>query len=91
MERVIKGVHESSVLSLCVNGGFVASGGSDRRVVVWDLRKDRLVKMIMDHEDSVLCVRFDEERLVSCSKGGFSCFFAIVIDDEENRSDGEEL
>ena len=97
VERVIKGVHESSVLSLCVNGGLVASGGSDRRVVVWDLRKDRLVKMIMDHEDSVLCVRFDEERLVSCSKGGFSfklyffCHCRIFIDDEENRSDGEEL
>ena len=71
MERVIRGLHESSVLSLCVNGGFVASGGSDRRVVVWDLRKDKLVKVVVDHEDSVLCVRFDEERLVSCSKGGF--------------------
>ena len=69
VERVIKGVHECSVLSICVGGGFVASGGSDRRVVVWDLEENRLVKVICDHEDSVLCVRFDEQRLVSCSKG----------------------
>ncbi|KIM86370.1 hypothetical protein PILCRDRAFT_96171 [Piloderma croceum F 1598] len=68
VERVIKGVHECSVLSICVSGGFVASGGSDRRVVVWDLEENRLVKVICDHEDSVLCVRFDEQRLVSCSK-----------------------
>jgi hypothetical protein len=27
------------------------------------------VKIICDHEDSVLCVRFDEQRLVSCLKG----------------------
>ncbi|KAL0946492.1 hypothetical protein HGRIS_012710 [Hohenbuehelia grisea] len=68
VERVISGVHESSVLSLCVYKGFVASAGSDRRVAVWDLACNKLVKVICDHEDSVLCVRFDDERLVSCSK-----------------------
>lgn len=65
------------MLSICVSGGFVASGGSDRRVVVWDLEEGRVVKVIVDHEDSVLCVRFDEERLVSCSKGAF--FSAIPL------------
>ena len=73
VERVIGGVHESSVLSICVSGGYVASGGSDRRVAVWDLEEDMLVKVICDHEDSVLCVRFDEQRLVSCSKGVLIC------------------
>ncbi|KAG9226538.1 hypothetical protein CCMSSC00406_0005795 [Pleurotus cornucopiae] len=68
VERVISGVHESSVLSICVHNGFLASAGSDRRVAVWDLTRDRLVKAICDHDDSVLCVRFDDERLVSCSK-----------------------
>ncbi|KAF4576344.1 hypothetical protein EYR36_001056 [Pleurotus pulmonarius] len=68
VERVISGVHESSVLSICVHNGFLASAGSDRRVAVWDLTKDRLVKVICDHDDSVLCVRFDDEKLVSCSK-----------------------
>ncbi|KAJ7792444.1 WD40 repeat-like protein [Mycena olivaceomarginata] len=57
VERVISGVHASSVLSICVHDGFVASAGSDRRVAI-----------IADHEDSVLCVRLDGRRLVSCSK-----------------------
>ncbi|KAJ7685717.1 WD40 repeat-like protein [Mycena polygramma] len=68
VERVIAGVHASSVLSICVHDGFVASAGSDRRVAVWDLAKNELVKIIADHEDSVLCVRLDGRRLVSCSK-----------------------
>ena len=78
MERVIIGVHTSSVLSICVYNGFVASAGSDRRVAMWDLEKNKLVKIICDHEDSVLCVRFDDERLVSCSKGGWG--FLLVIE-----------
>lgn len=69
VERVISDVHQSSVLSICVGQGFVASAGSDRQVAVWDLERNRLVKLLNDHEDSVLCVRFDKERLVSCSKG----------------------
>ncbi|KAJ7436220.1 WD40 repeat-like protein [Mycena latifolia] len=68
VERVIAGVHGSSVLSICVHDGFVASAGSDRRVAVWDLEKNALIKIIADHEDSVLCVRLDGHRLVSCSK-----------------------
>jgi WD40 repeat protein len=78
VERVLSGLHECSVLSICVSGGYVASGGSDRRVVVWDLEADRLVKVICDHEDSVLCVRFDEEKLVSCSKG--EIIFSVSIE-----------
>jgi WD40 repeat protein len=68
VENVISGLHDSSILSICVRDGYLASAGSDRRVVVWDLEKNRLVKVISDHDDSVLCVRFDDKRLVSCSK-----------------------
>ncbi|KAJ7073851.1 WD40 repeat-like protein [Mycena amicta] len=68
VERVIEGVHASSVLSICVHDGYIASAGSDRRVAVWDLTRNELVKVIADHEDSVLCVRMDGTRLVSCSK-----------------------
>ncbi|KAL0569392.1 hypothetical protein V5O48_012570 [Marasmius crinis-equi] len=75
VERVFCGVHTSSVLSVCAANGLLASAGSDRRVIVWDLgdreegqRGQNVVKVIEDHEDSVLCVRFDKERLVSCSK-----------------------
>ncbi|KAF9449579.1 WD40 repeat-like protein [Macrolepiota fuliginosa MF-IS2] len=71
VERVLEGVHTESVLSLCVRKGRLASAGSDRRVVVWDLEAqpgNEVVKVLRDHVDSVLCVRFDDERLVSCSK-----------------------
>ncbi|KAF9484633.1 WD40 repeat-like protein [Pholiota conissans] len=68
VERVIANVHNSSILSICVHNGYLASAGSDRRVAVWNLETDKLVKVLCDHEDSVLCVRFDDRRLVSCSK-----------------------
>ena len=68
VERVFEGVHTGSVLSLCAHGSFLASAGSDWRVCVWDLRDGTLVHTIMDHQESVLCVRFDAKRLVSCSK-----------------------
>ncbi|KAF9227704.1 WD40 repeat-like protein [Gyrodon lividus] len=48
--------------------GLLVSGGSDCRVVVWDIEKFKLVKVLRDHQDSVLCVRTDNGRLVSCSK-----------------------
>lgn len=70
--RIITGVHDGSVLSICAHAGCVASAGSDRRVALWNLAENRLVKLINDHEDSVLCVRFDDVRLVSCSKGRFA-------------------
>ncbi|KAK7694069.1 hypothetical protein QCA50_003645 [Cerrena zonata] len=66
--RVIEGVHEGSVLSICVYNGLLASGGSDQTVAIWDLARNELVRVIQDHADSVLCVRFDDTRLVTCSK-----------------------
>ncbi|OSD08312.1 WD40 repeat-like protein [Trametes coccinea BRFM310] len=66
--RVLEGVHESSVLSICVHRGILASASSDHRVVVWNLATNKPIKIIRDHFDSVLCVRFDDRRLVSCSK-----------------------
>lgn len=69
VERVIGGIHASSVLSICVHNGYLASAGSDRRLALWDLKANRLVKALIEHEDSVLCVRFNDEYLVSCSKG----------------------
>lgn len=47
------------------------SGGSDGKLIVWDVGSGRIVKEIQAHErtEAVLCVRFDERRIVSCSKG----------------------
>lgn len=67
--RKVEGVHSSSILSLCVHGSLLVSAGSDQRVGVWDLYRNQLSKVIRDHQDSVLGVRFDSRRLVSCSKG----------------------
>lgn len=69
--RVIENVHLSSILTLCVHGGYLASAGSDRQIALWHLGENRLAKVICDHEDSVLCVRFNDKKLVSCSKGLF--------------------
>ncbi|KZV71619.1 WD40 repeat-like protein [Peniophora sp. CONT] len=68
VQRVIEGVHEGSVLSLCARNGLLASAGSDGRTVIYDLASSRVLNVIQDHVDSVLCVRFDDKYLVSCSK-----------------------
>ena len=69
VERIFEGGHTSSILSLCVYEGFLATAGSDRLVCLWDLQDGKLLYKIADHADSVLSVRFDDHRLVSCSKG----------------------
>ena len=77
VERVIADVHTSSILSICVHNGYLASAGSDKQVAVWHLETNKLVNVLCDHEDSVLCVRFDDKRLVSCSKG--KCYFKFTF------------
>ncbi|KAH7889509.1 WD40-repeat-containing domain protein [Phlebopus sp. FC_14] len=56
---------------------LLVSGGSDCRVVVWDLERSKPVKVLRDHLDSVLCVRIDSGRLVSCSKDRTICTYAF--------------
>ncbi len=75
VERVIANVHSSSVLSICAHNGYLASAGSDKQVAIWHLESNQLVKAICDHDDSVLCVRFNDRKLVSCSKGIMFHFF----------------
>lgn len=77
VERVITNVHSRSVLSICVHNGYLASAGGDRQVALWHLESNQLVRVIHDHEDSILCVRFDDRKLVSCSKGVFHFFSAL--------------
>lgn len=50
---------------------LLVAGGSDGKLVLWDILSGKIEGEIQAHEpgDSVLCVRFDENRIVSCSKG----------------------
>lgn len=52
---------------------MAVSGGSDGRICLWDVEggNGEPEKCVKAHDDSVLCVRADDERIVSCSKGGF--------------------
>lgn len=64
--------HLSSVLTLHVRGTSAVGGGSDGRVCVWNLEGEETpAQSIQAHEDSVLCLRMDDRRIVSCSKGAF--------------------
>jgi len=47
------------------------SGGSDGRICLWDIEEGdgSPEKTIAAHQDSVLCIRGDDEHVVSCSKG----------------------
>jgi hypothetical protein len=80
--KVFMGGHEGSVLSTFVvkltsseNGTSIEkmvaiSGGSDGKICRWDIEGDgRAEKEITAHAGSVLCVKGDQERIVSCSKG----------------------
>jgi hypothetical protein len=81
-----QGGHEGSVLTLHVRaqgagkGMRLISGGSDGKLVIWDVATGAIEGQIQAHErlESVLCVRFDDKRIVCCSKGEDSsnAFFA---------------
>lgn len=50
------------------------TGGSDGKICVWDLEGDGTpMKVVRAHQNSVLCVDGDADRIVSCSKGERVC------------------
>jgi hypothetical protein len=67
---VAGGAGLGGVAGKCVK---MISGGSDGRLVIWDVLTGKILGQIQAHDrgESVLCVRFDEKRIVSCSKGKF--------------------
>uniref|UniRef100_A0A0G4EZM2 Uncharacterized protein n=1 Tax=Chromera velia CCMP2878 TaxID=1169474 RepID=A0A0G4EZM2_9ALVE len=55
---------------------FAASGGEDKRVCVWDVRRQRLLSVLEKHEDVVNCVSWSKARpglMVSVSDEGRLC------------------
>jgi WD40 repeat protein len=96
--KVFMGGHEGSVLSTFVvklassgNGTSIEkmvaiSGGSDGKICKWDIEGDgRPAKEIMAHAGSVLCVKGDQERIVSCSKGQSSSNSISPADNQTGR------
>ncbi|KAF2405345.1 WD40 repeat-like protein [Trichodelitschia bisporula] len=63
--------HTGSILCLAASssGKFLASGGSDKRLVIWDAATLRPTKAFLQHRDSVLGVSFrrDTHMLFSAS------------------------
>ncbi|AAW40931.2 f-box/wd-repeat protein lin-23, putative [Cryptococcus deneoformans JEC21] len=58
---------------------MAVSGGSDGKICLWDVEggNGEPEKCVKAHEDSVLCVRADDERIVSCSKDKTIRLFSI--------------
>ena len=96
--KVFTGGHDGSVLSTFVvklsssesgvsTEKMVAiSGGSDGKICRWDIEGDgKAEKQITAHAGSVLCVKGDQERIVSCSKGQSSSNSNILADIQTER------
>lgn len=66
--RCFKDGHSGSVLNLAVSGKWMVTGGSDGRVVVWNLIDGSEHKSCRDTDDSVLCVRASSKTIVACGK-----------------------
>jgi WD40 repeat protein len=91
--RVFHGGHDGSVLSLFIfrptaaedegsesRSLWAASGGSDGKICLWDIEKgpeDRPARWVRAHADSVLCVRGNSDKIVSCSKGTFLHIWSV--------------
>ncbi|XP_077452211.1 protein NEDD1 [Stigmatopora argus] len=59
-------------VSLSSSSKFLASGGLDGRVHLWDLRSSKLLRALKDHGEEVTCVSFaaNDSLLASGSAGG---------------------
>lgn len=51
-------MHGGEILSIDINGDYIASGGRDRKVVVKVLGNESWTKIISHHTDDVTQVRF---------------------------------
>ncbi|KAG8717388.1 pre-rRNA processing protein [Ceratobasidium sp. 394] len=57
--------HVDEVLALAISfdGRYLASGGRDRRVLVWDVKEDKLVKVFEGHKDAITALAFRKNSL----------------------------
>jgi WD40 repeat protein len=96
--KVFMGGHDGSVLSTFVvklssygigtsiEKMVAISGGSDGKICRWDIEGDaRPEKEVLAHSGSVLCVKGDQERIVSCSKGQSSSNSVLLADNQTGQ------
>ncbi|XP_077425233.1 protein NEDD1 isoform X2 [Vanacampus margaritifer] len=67
-------------VSLSWSSQFLASGGLDRCVHIWDLKTSRLQRSLKDHADEVTCVSFNanDSLLASGSAGGHLVLYSLT-------------
>eukprot|EP00903_Cladosiphon_okamuranus_P013170 g12283.t1 len=67
--------HSKEVLTLAVSGDgrYLASGGRDRLINVWDCRSDTVVETFRGHQDTVSCLAFRANSLALFSGSHDRC------------------
>ncbi|KAL5639837.1 hypothetical protein ACGC1H_006421 [Rhizoctonia solani] len=57
--------HIDEVLALAISfdGRYLASGGRDRRILVWDVKEDKFVKAFEGHKDAITALSFRKNSL----------------------------
>jgi F-box and WD-40 domain protein 1/11 len=53
--------HSECIYSLQFNSQYLVSGSRDKTLRVWDMRTQRLLRILQAHAGSVLCLQFDSD------------------------------
>lgn len=62
--------HTSLVGQLQLSGDILITGGSDGRVIIFDLATYTCLQRICAHDNSVTCLQFDDRFIVSAGNDG---------------------
>eukprot|EP00055_Hartaetosiga_balthica_P017587 m.119101 g.119101 ORF g.119101 m.119101 type:complete len:180 (+) comp9354_c0_seq2:1199-1738(+) len=57
----------SGIACIHYHGDYIASGSSDKSIIIWEVKTGNIVRKLLGHSDLVRCVRFDEDFIVSGS------------------------